>query len=441
MSSILTSLKKEVRMEGHLVMSAKERRRKVEFEGVRKGRLTIKEAAMRLDLSYRHCRRSYKRFCEQGDKGLVHLRRGQRSNRAKPQAFKEAVLLRYQERYEGFGPVLTMEKLAEEGYKVGRETLRRWLIEEKLWKPCRKRARHRKRRERKAHSGELVQMDGSHHTWFGEGERDSCLMVMVDDATGTTVALMDEQETTKLAMLTLWQWCARYGIPKALYTDKKNVFVTDREPSLEEQLAGDKPMTAFGKACTKLGIEIITANSPQAKGRVERKHGVFQNRFVKELHLQGISTIEKANEVLQNGFVDALNQKFARPPRSKLDFHRKAPTKRELREIFCIEKIRAVANDWVVRCENRFYQILKRNNPLPRPRQKVIVRRLLDGTIQILNQDKKLKFKEIARPDAALCYAEPAAPRPSTPKKNYKPAPDHPWRRWSPIAAKRTRST
>ena len=141
-------------MEGHLVMSAKERRRKVEFEGVRNGRLTIKEAAMRLDLSYRHCRRSYKRFCEQGDKGLVHRRRGQRSNRAKPQAFKEAVLLRYQERYEAFGPVLTMEKLAEEGYKVGRETLRRWLIEEKLWKPCRKRARHRKRRERKAYFGE-----------------------------------------------------------------------------------------------------------------------------------------------------------------------------------------------------------------------------------------------------------------------------------------------
>ncbi|KKL28264.1 hypothetical protein LCGC14_2376880 [marine sediment metagenome] len=398
-------------MKGHLMMSAKERRRKVEFEGVIESRLTIKQAALRLELSYRHCRRAYKRFREEGDMGLVHRRRGRRSNRAKPQAFKEAVLLRYQERYGGFGPVLAMEKLAEEGYELGRETLRTWLIEENLWQTRRKRARHRKRRERKAHFGELVQMDGSHHEWFGDGEPPSCLMDMVDDATGKTVALMGEQETTALAMRTLWQWCKRYGIPRALYTDRKNVFVTNREPTIEEQLAGQEPLTEFGKACAKLGIEIITANSPQAKGRVERKHGVFQDRFVKELRLKEIARIKEANELLQNGFVDGLNRKFARLPRSETDLHRSAPTQRELREIFCVEKIRVVANDWTVRCENRFYQILKRNNPLPRPRHKVIVRRLLDGTMQLLYRDKKLKFKEIVSSTMPLRYTEPAAPR------------------------------
>ena len=428
-------------MEGHLVMSVKERRRKVEFEDIRKGRLTIKEAARRLELSYRHCRRVYKRFREKGDVGLVHRRRGRPSNRAKPQAFKEAVLLRYQERYEGFGPVLAMEKLAEDGYELGRETLRAWLIEKKLYQPRRKRARHRKRRERKAHFGELAQMDGSHHQWFGDGEPFSCLMDMVDDATGTTVALMGEQETTSLAMRTLWQWCKRYGIPRALYTDRKNVFVTNREPTLEEQLAGEEPLTEFGKACKKLGIEIITANSPQAKGRVERKHGVFQDRFVKELRLRGISMIQEANELLQNGFVDALNRKFARSPRSETDLHRPAPTQRELREIFCFEKTRGVANDWTVRCENRFYQILKRNAPLPRPGDKVIVRRLLDGAIQLLYRGKKLKFKKIATPPTPLRCTEPAAPRPWTQKKKHKPAPEHPWRRWTPTAAKRTRPT
>jgi len=438
MSSILTSLEKEVEMEGHLVMSAKERRRKVEFEGVRKGRLTIKEAAVRLELSYRHCRRAYKRFREEGDVGLVHRRRGRRSNRAKPRAFKEAMLLRYQERYEGFGPVLAMEKLAEDGYEIGRETLRIWLIEENLWQSRRKRARHRKRRERKAHFGELVQMDGSHHEWFGDGEPPSCLMDMVDDATGTTVALMDRQETTALAMRTLWQWCRRYGVPTALCTDRKNVFVTNREPTVEEQLAGQEPLTEFGKACAKLGIEIITANSAEAKGRVERKHGVYQDRFVKELRLKEISRIKEANELLQNGFVDALNRKFALSPRSETDFHRPAPTQRELREIFCVEKIRVVANDWTVRCENRFYQILKRNDPLPRPRHKVTVRRLLDGTIQLLYRDNKLKFKEIAPPATSLCYTEPTAPRSPAPKKKNRPAPDHPWRRWAPAAAKRT---
>ena len=427
-------------MEGHLIMSAKERRRKVEFEGVRKGRLTIREAAMRLELSYRHCRRAYKRFCEQGDEGLAHRSRGQVSNRAKPQAFKEAVLLQYLGRYDGFGPVLAMEKLAEEGYEVGRETLRTWLLEEKLWEPRRKRARHRKRRERKAHFGELVQMDGSHHRWFGEGYPMSCLMDMVDDATGRTVALMDEQESTELAMRTLWLWCRRYGIPQALYTDKKNVFVTDREPTVEEQLAGEEALTEFGKVCRKLGIEIITANSPQAKGRVERKHGVYQDRFVKELRLREITTIKEANKLLQNGFVHTLNRKFARSPRSDTDFHRPVDAECDLREIFCFEKTRTVANDWTLQCETRFYQILKQNNPLPRARQKVTVRRLLDGAVQILYHDRKLKFKEIAPPAMPLCYTEPAAPKPAQKeenKKKYKPAPDHPWRGFH-IAARRT---
>jgi len=427
-------------MRGHLVMSAKERRRKVEFEGVLEGRMRIKEAAAKLGLSYRHCRRAYKRFCEEGDAGLVHRRRGQRSNRAKPEAFKREVLERYRERYTGFGPVLGMEKLAEEGYSVGRETLRVWLLEEGLWQPRRKRARHRQRRERKEHFGELVQMDGSHHEWFGRGQPPSCLMDMVDDATGRSVALMDEEETTEVAMKALWLWCKRYGIPKALYVDRKNVFVTDREPTLQEQLAGQEALTEFGRACRKLGIEIITANSPQAKGRVERKHGVYQDRLVKELRLKGITTIVGANELLQNGFVKMLNRKFSRPAHSSADFHRPVEAGCDLREIFCFEDTRVVANDWTVRCENRFYQILKRNDPLPRPRQKVTVRRLLNGKIQLLYRDKKLAFKEIASPSAPLRYTEPAVSRPAekeAKKKKYKPAPDHPWRRGSQVAARK----
>jgi hypothetical protein len=251
-------------------MSEKERRRKVEFEGVKEGRQTIKEASLRLQLSYRQCQRSYKRFFEEQDAGLVHRRRGQKSNRAKPQAFKEAALELCRDRYEGFGPTLAVEKLAEEGYEIGRGTLRTWLIEEKLWRPSRKRSRHRQRRKRKEHFGELAQMDGSHHEWFGQGQGQRCLMDMADDATSRTVALMGEQETTGLAMKTLWLWCERHGIPRALYVDRKNVFVTDREPTLEEQLGGEEALTEFGKVCKKLGIEIITANSPQAKGRVER---------------------------------------------------------------------------------------------------------------------------------------------------------------------------
>ena len=392
-------------------MSAKERRRKVEFEGVREGRLTLKEAAAKLDISYRQCRRAYKRFSQEGDAGLVHRRRGRRSNRAKPEAFKREVLDLCRERYEGFGPVLIMEKLAEDGYPVTREALRLWLLEEGLWRPRRKRARHRQRRDRKEHFGELVQMDGSHHRWFGEEGPQSCLMNMVDDATGTTLSLMGEQETTELAMKTLWQWCKRYGIPKALYTDRKNVFVTDREPTLEEQLAGQEALTEFGKACRKLGIQIITANSPQAKGRVERNHGVYQDRFVKELRLKGSTTIAEANKLLRNGFVKALNRKFAKPAQSGADFHRPLDAGCDLREIFCFEKTATVTNDWTVRCENQFYQILKKNNPLPRPRQKLTVRRLLNGKTQLVYRGNKLAFKKI----------QPPAPRAEEKQRNPEP--------------------
>ncbi len=369
---------------------------------------------------------------------MVHRSRGRTSNRARPPEFREAVLARYRERYEGFGPVLATEKLAEDGYEVGRETLRGWLLEEGLWHPRRKGVKHRQRRERRAHFGELVQMDGSHHEWFGKQKGFLCLMDMVDDATGESLALMAEKETTELAMRALWLWCERYGIPKAIYADRKNVFVTKREPTQDEQLAGKRPLTRFGKACEKLGIRIITARSPQAKGRVERKHAVYQDRFVKELRLQNIDTIERANELLRNGFDQGLNHKFARQPQSETDFHRPVPQELKLGEIFCFEKTATVTNDWTLRCQKRFYQILKRNEPMPRPCQKVTVRRLLDGTIQLLYRDKKLRFKEIAAPDAPLRYSKPAAPRPTAPKKKHKPAPDHPWRRARRTAARRT---
>jgi hypothetical protein len=240
-------------------------------------------------------------------------------------------------------------------------------------------------------------------------------------------------------MRALWLWCERYGIPKAIYADRKNVFLTEREPTTEEQLAGQEPLTRFGKACERLGIRIITARSPQAKGRVERKHAVYQDRFVKELRLQSIDTIEGANELLRNGFDEGLNRKFARQPQNETDFHRPVSPELELSEIFCFEKTAAVANDWTLCCQKCFYQILKRNEPMPRPRQKVTVRRLLDGTIQLLYRDKKLRFKQIAAPEAPLRYSKPAAPRKPRPKKKYKPAPDHPWRNGPRAAARRTK--
>jgi molybdenum-dependent DNA-binding transcriptional regulator ModE len=414
-------------MEGQLLMSAKERRRKVEFEGAVEGRMTLRDGAQRLGLSYRQCRRSYKRYREEGDRGLVHRGRGRRSNRAKPHEFRRAVVERYRERYEGFGPTLASEKLAGDGYELDHETLRRWLIGEGQWKRRRTRSKHRTRRARREHFGELVQMDGSHHEWFGAGRPRTCLMNMVDDATGASMALMAPEETTEVAMRLLWSWIDRYGIPKALYTDKKNVFVTDREPTIEEQLAGEEPMTAFGTACKNLGIEIIRAHSPQAKGRVERSNGVYQDRLVKELRLRGITTVEPANSLLADGFSEALNAKFERQPARPTDLHRRPPKRLNLAEVFCWEETRTVQNDWTVRYNNRFYQILKENRPRPKPKEKVVVRVLLDGTIQILYRDKKLNYEPIAQPPPRRTQkVTPVVALPTG--RQCKPAPEHPWR-------------
>ena len=304
------------------------------FDRLREGQLNMCDVAGRLKISYRQCARSYKRYQAEGAKGLVHLSRGRPSNRAKPKEFRCEVIRLYEEKYEGFGPTLAAEKLARQGLFLDHETLRRWLVAEGKWKKRRRRKKHRSWRERKAHFGELVQLDGSHHKWFGREHTSSCLMNMVDDAMGTTLSLMDDEETTSLAMRTLWLWIERYGVPKALYTDRKNVFVTDREPTVEEQLLGIEPMTAFGKACNKLEIEIITANSPQAKGRVERNHAVYQDRFVKELALRGITTIDGANQLLTGGFVDELNTKFAKKAKEEQDYHRRVPKGLRLHEIF-----------------------------------------------------------------------------------------------------------
>lgn len=382
-------------MEGHLLMSQRELERKRVMEHVVEGRLTLRKASELLQVSYRQAVRICNRFKKHGAKGLVHRSRGRPSNRRHPEALRRKVLKRYEERYERFelGPTLLAEKLAGERLVVNHETLRRWLIQEGHWKKRRKRNQHRSRRERRGHFGELVQMDGSPHAWFGDDRPRTCLMEMVDDATGTVLAMMDEQETTELAMRSLWRWIDLYGVPQALYTDRKSVFVTDREPTLDEQLAGEQPLTAFGKACKKLGIVIIEANSPQAKGRVERKHGVLQDRLVTELALAGIKTIEATNQVLQNGFITSLNQKFAQSPPEPQDFHRPLPKGMALADIFCLEETRTLANDWTIRHENRYYQITKDNRPLPRPKDKILMRWRLDGELFLMYRNQPLEFR------------------------------------------------
>ena len=182
------------------------------FDQLREGQLNMCDVAGRLQIGYRQCARSYKRYRAEGAKGLVHMSRGRPSNRAKPKEFRCEALRLYQEKYEGFGPTLAAEKLAGDGFVLDHETLRRWLLAEGKWNKKRGRRKHRSWRERKEHFGELVQLDGSHHKWFGREHTSSCLMNMVDDATSTTLSMMDNEETTEAAMRTLWLWIERYGV-------------------------------------------------------------------------------------------------------------------------------------------------------------------------------------------------------------------------------------
>jgi hypothetical protein len=389
--------------------------------------MSLKTASEVLNISYRQMRRAFKRFLNEGDSGLVHRSRSRPSNRGYSHEFKEAVLRRYAECYTGFGPTLAAEKLAQDRYTLDHETLRRWLLAAGLVRKRRKHAKHRRARPRKAHFGELVQLDGSPHDWFEGRGPSACLAQMIDDATGTRLALMSEAETTADAMRLLKAWIERYGVPETLYTDKHTIYVTDREPTVAEQLAGLKPLTAFGTACAELGIGIIPANSPEAKGRVERAHGVFQDRFVKELRLEGKSTIEEANRILSDGFTDDINAKFAVAPARVEDRHRPLRCDEDLAQILSIRQSRTVARDFSIRHEGRTLQIEKQRG-LPRPASKITVARHLDGSLHLVCEGRELVFTDVTE----KLKRQPADP-PSLakPRTHAKPASDHPWRKSS----------
>ena len=397
-----------------------------------KGRSLV-QAAERMGVSYRQAKRLWKRYRAKGSKGLVHGNVGRPSNRAKPKSLRRRVLGLIRKKYGGepgerFGPTLAAEHLAQDdGIVIGVETLREWMLQEGLWSRERRGRAHRRRRERRAHFGELVQLDGSFHDWLeGRGPR-GCLMNMVDDATGTSLCRLGQEETTWAAVGVLRAWIERYGVPQALYTDWKNVYV--REPNARERMQGEEPLTQFGRMCRELGIEIIAASSPQAKGRVERHHGTHQDRLVKKLRLMNICSLEEANHYLEKKYCEEHNVRFRVTAAAPEDFHLPSPGVRKLEKIFRLERERALSNDWVVRDENRFYQVERQSRHHAPAKSKVTVCEWPDGRIEIHYRGEKLSWKEIpARPVATKQEYEPRA-QDEMPKKNWRPGPDHPWRR------------
>jgi hypothetical protein len=223
-------------------------------------------------------------------------------------------------------------------------------------------------------------------------------MNMVDDATGITLGILSEQETTEAAMQLLWAWIELYGIPQSLYCDRKNAFVLDRDPTIREQLAGVLPLSPFQYACERLGVEVIVAHSPQAKGRVERNHGVYQDRFVKELRLAGVSSIQEANPFLRSTYLPAINERFAKQATHPEDAHAPLVNKIDLRDVFCFQEQRVVSRDWVVQFERRVYQIPSQVHGRPAPGQRVVVRKWLDASVHWYWKERPLPVRELPIP-------------------------------------------
>jgi transposase len=388
-------------------------------------------------VSYRQAKRLYRRYRAEGATGLKHRSAGRPSNGAVEPKRRDRVLALIREKYSGgveerFGPTLAAEHLAsEDGVTVDHETLRRWMLAAGLWSRARKRSPHRRRRDRKAHFGELVQLDGSFHPWFEDRGPQSCLLTLVDDATGRSLGRFGAQETIWAAVGILRAWMARYGIPRALYTDWKNVYV--RRPNQEERETGAEPLTQFGRMCATLGIKIIPASSPQAKGRIERHHGTHQDRLVKKLRRRGTADIEAANAFLEAEYWADHNRRFAQAPASTDDFHVAVPRGMRLDQVFRLEETRTVSNDWVVRYDNRYLQIAQQS-PRPPARSRVTVYEAATGQLEIRYRDRVMRWTEVAAPlpksaaPAAAAARQPVQPHTATAVRRRGQVPDHPWR-------------
>ncbi|MFN2601892.1 MAG: ISNCY family transposase [Gemmatimonadaceae bacterium] len=353
------------------------------------GGLRTGEAAEILALSLRQVKRLVKRYRERGARGLIHASCGRLSNHARPASERERVLDLIRERYGGnaetgpgqrFGPTLLSEHLAEdEGIAIPVSTLTDWMRPAGLWSRRRKRKRHLRRRARKDHFGELVQLDGSFHDWLEGRGPGGCLMTMTDDATSTMLGRLGEQETFWDAASVLREWIAKYGIPRALYTDWKTLYHSPRPSQSIEA-------TQFGRVCARLGIELIAASSPQAKGRVERSHGTNQDRLIKKLRVKGISTHAGVNEYLEQIYLPAHNTRFSRRPTSGTDYHVPILASQNGPDTWCIEEKRRISLDGVISFHSKLLS-LKLRKDMP-AKACVLVRTLEDGEVRVVYRNR-----------------------------------------------------
>jgi transposase len=416
--------------EDRVVMSGSELRRVHVIRQVIEHQLTQRKAGEALGVTVRHIRRLRDRLQAEGNGGLAHRSRGKPSNRRTPAPLKRQVLDLYRRHYGDFGPTLAVEQLEKRhGLRLSAETLRRWLRAAGIGHFTRRARPHRTWRARRAHRGELVQLDGSHHAWF-EGRGPRCvLMAYIDDASSRVFARFYAYEGTWPALDSCQRYVRQYGIPLAIYADKHTTYRSPAEPTVEEQLAGVRPESQFGRALRELGVELIAAHSPQAKGRIERLFHTLQDRLVKEMRLAGIATLAEANRFLPP-WLARYNRRFAVAPAQTTDLHRPLLARTDLRAVLALKTQRVLRRDRTVAHGGQLYQIQDRVRA-----PHVLVEERVDGTLRILHQDRSLTYHPILhRPRPVV------APRPARrPRPLVKSPATHPWNRFGTFARARPR--
>jgi transposase len=405
------------------------KRLKVIHEAIEK-HITQETAASLIGVTERQIRRIIKAVREEGDKGIIHKARGKTSPRRIPEKIKNRTLELYKKKYHDFGPTLASEKLLEiDNITISDESLRKWLIEEGIWKRRRKRSGHKQWRLRKACFGEMVQMDGSHHDWLEGRGPELVLMGYIDDATNTTFGRFYDYEGTIPAMDSFHGYIRKYGIPQSVYLDRHTTYKSPRKLTPEEELEGiPRALSQFERALSELGVEVIHAYSPQAKGRVERLFGILQDRLVKEMRLRGIKTKQEANDFLEE-YLPLFNRQFSIPAANDTDVHVKLPKYFNAHKALCIRTQRTVKNDHTIVVNTKLYQIEDNITA-----KKVTIEERMEGSLHIINNGVSLRYREITeRPGKQITQDQRVYNRPSIPLKN------HPWRRWNEWNSKPTR--
>lgn len=405
---------------GIITMSMKEAKRLHLVRQAIEKRITQAEAAQLAGLCLRQLQRIIQRVRMEGDPGVCHRARGRNPNNRIPETVKAKTIELCRERYREFGPTLATEKLLEKNrIKVSVETLRTWFLGAGLPYRKRKKRSHRQWRERKACRGAMVQLDGSHHDWF-EGRGPACvLMGYVDDATGEVYARFYDYEGTLPAMDSFKRYIKQYGIPQSVYLDRHSTYKsTIHYQTIEDQLEDRQLMSQFERGLQELGVTVIHAYSPQAKGRVERLFGTFQDRVIKEMRLAGVKNKDEGNRFLAT-YLPKYNRRFRVSPAKDTDLHRPFKNQRELDRILSIQNERSLRNDFTIAHNKRLYQI--KDNVRTK---KVTVEERPDGTMRILHNGQRLRYQEITvRPEKER---EPRILHKTW--ERAKPAQNHPWK-------------